>query len=66
MSSVINIAIPYEQHHVQQLSLFDLVELQLDFERVFQRNVGLGTPKSLSKYLRDSILSAAQVIYERT
>jgi predicted nucleotidyltransferase len=46
------------------VSLFDMVDLQLDLEALFGRKIDLGTPSSLSKYIRKVVLGSAQVIYE--
>ncbi|MCC7447002.1 MAG: nucleotidyltransferase family protein [Anaerolineae bacterium] len=48
-----------------RVSLFDQVDLQLDLETVWGCKVDLGTPASLSKYIRQKVLQSAQVIYER-
>lgn len=48
------------------ISLLDMVDLQLELENLFERKVDLGTPTSLSKYIRARVLRSAQVIYERT
>jgi predicted nucleotidyltransferase len=45
-------------------SLFKLVRMQDELGDLFGREVDLTTPGSLSKYIRDDILSAAVVLYD--
>ena len=61
--SDIDVLVEYEAG--THISLFDLVGLQLDLEALFGRKVDLGTPSSLSKYIRKAVLDSASVIYER-
>lgn len=46
-------------------TLLDLAALQRQLAQAFGRNVDLGTPGSLSPYIRDTVLQTAQVVYER-
>src|SRR5579859_6196418 len=61
--SDIDVLVEYEPG--AHISLFDMVDLQLELETLFGRKVDLGTPSSLSKYIRKSVLESAQVVYER-
>jgi uncharacterized protein len=45
-------------------SLFKLVEMETALGRIFGRHVDLTTPGSLSKYFRDDVLAAAEVLYD--
>lgn len=45
-------------------SLFTLVAMQDKLSVLFNRQVDLTTPGSLSKYFRDDVLAAAEVIYD--
>jgi predicted nucleotidyltransferase len=47
-------------------SLFKLVEMQGALSQLFGREVDLMTPASLSKYFRDDVLGAAEVLYDAT
>jgi predicted nucleotidyltransferase len=49
-----------------RVSILDMVDLQFKLEELFGHKVDLGTPSSLSKYIRNAVLDSAQVIYERT
>ena len=48
-----------------QKSLFDLIGLELELKDFLGREVDLLTVPSISPYLRDRIVSSAQVIYDR-
>lgn len=45
-------------------SLFKLLEFERDLKHLFGRQVDLTTPGSLSKYFRDEVLAAAEVLYD--
>jgi predicted nucleotidyltransferase len=47
------------------IGVFEMVDLRDELETLFQRQVDLGTPAGLSKYIREKVLESAQVIYER-
>lgn len=47
------------------ITLLDLAGLQIDLSELLGRSVDLGTPSSLSPYIRQHVLANAQVIYER-
>jgi len=48
------------------VTYFDLAAMQRDLGRIVGRRVDLGTPNSLSPYIRQQVLDAAKVIYEQT
>jgi uncharacterized protein len=45
-------------------SLFTLLKMQDKLSALFNRQVDLTTPGSLSKYFRDGILASAEVLYD--
>jgi uncharacterized protein len=45
-------------------SLFTLLQFERDLAAVIGRKVDLNTPGSLSKYFRDEVLAAAEVLYD--
>jgi predicted nucleotidyltransferase len=47
------------------VTLLDLAAIQRELGQMFGRQIDLGTPGSLSPYIRHTVLSTAQVIYER-
>lgn len=47
-----------------RITYLDMAAMQDELAALFGRHVDLGTPNSLSPYIRDSVLSSAQVIYE--
>jgi hypothetical protein len=47
------------------VTYFDLVEMQDVLSEILGRKIDLGTPASLSDYIRDRVLASAQVVYER-
>jgi predicted nucleotidyltransferase len=48
------------------VTLLDLAAIQRRLSQMLGRRVDLGTPGSLSPYIRQEVLDTAQVIYERT
>jgi len=48
----------------EKRSLFKLLALQRALTVVFGRTVEVTTPGSLSKYFRDDVLAAAEVLYD--
>ncbi len=44
---------------------FGFIRVQDELSEIFGRNVDLGTPKSLSRYIRDKVLAEAEAIYPR-
>lgn len=64
VESDIDVLVEYEPG--TPVSLFDMVDLQLELEALFGRKIDLGTPSSLSKYIRKIVLGSAQAVYEHT
>ena len=62
-TSDVDVLVEYEPD--ARISLFDMVDLQSELEGLLGRRVDLGTPTSLSKYIRNAVLESARVIYER-
>lgn len=48
-----------------RVSLFDLVDIQDMFTQTLGKEVDIGTPEGLSKYIRDRVLAEAEILYER-
>lgn len=48
-----------------QITYFDLADAKHELAHLLGRDVDIGTPASLSPYIRDRVLASAQVIYER-
>jgi predicted nucleotidyltransferase len=46
------------------ITYFDLVDIQDALVDLLGRQIDIGTPASLSPYIRDRVLASAQVIYE--
>lgn len=46
------------------LSLFDLIGMQQDMERMLGQRVDLVTESGLSKYIRKKVLASAETVYE--
>lgn len=46
------------------VTYFDLADMQFELGQIFGRDVDIGTPDMLSKYIRNTVLNGAQVIYE--
>jgi len=44
-------------------TLYDLVDMESELTEIVGRHVDLRTPNELSRFFRDEVLSAAQVIY---
>ncbi len=49
----------------EPVGYFCFVGLQQDLEDALGMPVDLATPSALSKYIRDAVLSSAEVVYER-
>lgn len=54
-----------EYRPTARVTLLDMASLQRELSEMLHRPVDLGTPRSLSPYLRDDVLGSAQVIYEQ-
>ena len=48
-----------------QISLFDLIDIQDAFAETLGKEVDIGTPNELSKYIRSKVLAEAETLYER-
>ena len=48
-----------------EIGLFEFSRIQRALEKALEKQVDLGTPDSLSKYIRDDVLQEAEVIYEK-
>lgn len=46
------------------LSLFDLIRMQQDLEKILGKSVDLVTEPGLSKYIRKQVLASAEIVYE--
>jgi hypothetical protein len=44
-----------------RVSLFDMVEMELELSAMFGRKVDLQTPEDLSRYFRDDVMAEAEV-----
>lgn len=47
------------------MGLFEFFDIQETLSKTLQKKVDLMTPDSLSKYIRDKVLSEAETLYER-
>lgn len=50
----------------ENVGLFEFVDMQERLSRYLHKQVDLGQPDALSKYIKDSVLQEAEVIYERS
>jgi predicted nucleotidyltransferase len=48
-----------------RVTLFDMVDMQDELATLLGRDVDLATPDGLSRYIRDEVLTQAQVIYDQ-
>jgi predicted nucleotidyltransferase len=60
--SDIDILVEFEAGHVPGFAFFDL---QDELTALLGRSVDLHTPKSLSRYFREQVISEATVLYEQ-
>lgn len=61
--SDIDLLIKFDEN--TQKSLLDLVRLEDELTKLYQRKVDLLTPESISPYLRKEILNSSLIIYEK-
>lgn len=61
--SDVDVLVEFDPAHIPGLVYFGLAD---ELAEIFGHPVDLGTPDSLSKYIRAKIMRSAQVIYERT
>ena len=50
----------------KRCGFFGLSQMEIELTDIFSRRVDLRTPKELSRYFRDEVLSHAQVAYAQT
>ncbi|MBI5115236.1 nucleotidyltransferase family protein [Candidatus Poribacteria bacterium] len=60
--SDIDVLVEFEAGHVPGLSFF---EMEAELSELLHRKVDLHTPKFLSRYFRDEVLSEAEVQYDK-
>lgn len=61
--SDVDVLIEFERGHA--VDFFDFMELEFRLSEIIGRKVDLNTPGFLSRYFRQKVMDAAQVIYER-
>ena len=59
--SDIDVVVEFDAAHIPGLEFFSI---QDELSAMFGRNVDLNTPKSLSPYFRDQVVSEAEVLYD--
>jgi len=62
-NSDIDIAIEFDKNKPK--SLFDLVHLEYELEKIFKRKVDVGIFSSISPYIIDEVKKEMKVIYEK-
>jgi predicted nucleotidyltransferase len=64
-SSDVDVLVEFEPH--ARIGFFELYDLEQELSQMLGgRKVDINTPKCLSKYFRDKVLSSAEVQYGRT
>jgi uncharacterized protein len=58
--SDVDVLVEFEEEHVPGLSFFSM---ERELSEIFDRKVDLNTPRFLSPYFRDQVLSEAEVQY---
>jgi len=61
-SSDIDVLVEFDEHATK--SLFTLIRIQDQLSAMLGREVDLTTPGSLSRYFRDDVMRAAEVLYD--
>jgi uncharacterized protein len=61
--SDVDVLVEFAEGHVPDF--FRFVDMQDQLGEIFERQVDLHTPNSLSKYFRQEVLDLAQVVYEQ-
>ncbi|MFH0861069.1 MAG: nucleotidyltransferase domain-containing protein [Candidatus Altiarchaeota archaeon] len=61
--SDVDVLVEFEQDKTP--GLFGIVRIEEEIGRIFGRKVDLRTPRELSRYFRDSVMSNARVEYAR-
>lgn len=62
-SSDVDVLVVFEKKHIP--TLFGIVDMEEELSEIIGQKVDLRTPKGLSHYFRDDVISKAKVIYER-
>lgn len=62
--SDVDVLVEFEAGADRALTYFELAKMQLELEELFGRPVDLSLANALDRYLRDAILSSAQVQYD--
>ena len=60
-ASDVDVLVEFEPGHVPGYAFFDMAD---ELSGILGRRVDLNTPMSLSKYIRDRVLSQAEVVHE--
>lgn len=60
-SSDVDVLVEFEAEHIP--GLIRLSELELELGEIFGRHVDLRTPKDLSRYFRDEVITGAYRLY---
>lgn len=60
-SSDVDVLVQFEEQHIP--GLIRLSELELELGEIFGRHVDLRTPKELSRYFRDDVITGAYRLY---
>ncbi len=61
--SDVDVLVEFDPAHIPGLAYFGLADELAD---ILGRSVDLGTPDSLSKYIRTKVMKSARLVYERT
>lgn len=59
--SDVDVLVQFEEQYIP--GLIRLSELELELEEIFGRHVDLRTPKDLSRYFRDDVITGAYRLY---
>jgi hypothetical protein len=60
-SSDVDVLVQFEEQYIPRL--IHLSELELELGEIFRRHVDLRTPKDLSRYFRDDVITGAYHLY---
>lgn len=60
-TSDVDVLVQFESHHIP--GLIRLSQLELELGEIFGRHVDLRTPKDLSRYFRDEVITRAYRLY---
>jgi uncharacterized protein len=59
--SDVDVLVEFDQKHIP--TLFQFVDIEEELTKIFGRPVDLNTPKSLSRFFRNEVLSQAKYLY---